>query len=66
MTYTDDTNEFQVGDFVVINRKILSYDWCFEKGTKVKIIGISYRGYDIEDEYGHKKCGIPPECIEQR
>jgi hypothetical protein len=26
----------------------------FEKDTKVKIIGVSPRGYDLEDEYGNK------------
>lgn len=31
-------------------KKVDSCAGYFEKGTKVKVIGKSYRGYDLEDE----------------
>lgn len=31
-------------------KKLDSCAGYFEKGTKVKVIGKSYRGYDLEDE----------------
>ena len=36
------------------NKKVDSCAGYFEKGTKVKVIGKSYRGYDLEDEYGNR------------
>lgn len=35
-------------------KKVDSCAGYFEKGTKVKVIGKSYRGYDLEDEYGNR------------
>ena len=36
------------------NKKVDSCAGYFEKGTKVKVIGKSYRGYDLKDEYGNR------------
>lgn len=36
------------------NKKVNSLAGYFEKGTIVKVIGKSYRGYDLEDEYGNR------------
>lgn len=37
-----------------LQQKVNSLAGYFEKGTKVKVIGKSYRGYDLEDEYGNR------------
>ena len=47
-------NEFKIGDWVTTARKVDSFKGYFEKGTKVKIIGISSMGYDLEDEFGNR------------
>ena len=47
-------NNIEVGDWVTTNRKVDSFAGYFESGTKVKVIGVSVRGYDLEDEYGHR------------
>lgn len=54
MAYIRNKNGFEIGDFVTTTRKIDSCAGYFEKGTRVKVIGKSYRGYDLEDEYGNK------------
>lgn len=43
-----------IGDEVVTTIKHENFAGYFEVGTKVKIIGISERGYDIEDEEGNR------------
>ena len=53
MAYIKNKNGFEVGDFATTKRKIDSFAGYFEKGTKVKVIGKSYRGYDLEDEHGN-------------
>jgi hypothetical protein len=45
---------FEVGDWVVTTRKVGCSVYSFKKGTKVQIIGISSRGYDLIDEYGNR------------
>lgn len=49
----------KVGETVVLQHQISCLLGTFEKGTTVKITGVSERGYDIEDEYGNKmtECG---------
>lgn len=54
MAYIKNKNRYEVGEWVTTKKKIDSCAGYFEKGTKVKVIGISYRGYDLEDEYGNK------------
>ena len=54
MAYVKNKNGFEVGDWAITTRKVDSYAGYFEKGTKVKVIGKSYRGYDLEDEYGNR------------
>ena len=53
MAYIKNKNEFEVGDWATTTRKVDSFAGYFEKGTKVKVIGKSYRGYDLEDEHGN-------------
>lgn len=53
MVYVENS-EIIVGDWCKTVREVNSLSGYFEKGTIVKVIGKSYRGYDIEDEYGNK------------
>lgn len=50
MAYVKNKNGFEIGDWATTTKKVDSCAGYFEKGTKVKVIGISYRGYDLEDE----------------
>lgn len=43
-------NGFEIGNWATTTKKLDSCAGYFEKGTKVKVIGKSYRGYDLEDE----------------
>ena len=54
MTYVKNKNGFEIGDWATTIKKVDSCAGYFEKGTKVKVIGKSYRGYDLEDEYGNR------------
>ena len=47
-------NHIETGDWVYTTRKVDSVCGYFEKGTKVRIIGIGNRGYDLRDEYGNE------------
>lgn len=47
-------NQVKIGDWALTTQRVDSCAGYFEKGTKVKIIGQSYRGYDLEDEYGNR------------
>lgn len=52
-------NESKVGKTIILQNEHKSCAGTFEKGTEVKIIGMSERGYDIEDKYGNRmfECG---------
>ena len=54
MAYVKNKNGFKIGDWATTTKKLDSCAGYFEKGTKVKVIGISYRCYDLEDEYGNR------------
>lgn len=54
MAYVKNKNGFEIGDWAITTKKVDSCAGYFEKGTKVKVIGKSYRGYDLEDEYGNR------------
>lgn len=54
MAYIKHNNGFEIGETVVTKRKVDSCAGYFEKGTQVKIVGISERGYDLQDEYGNR------------
>ena len=54
MTYVKNKNGVDIGDWATTIKKVDSCADYFEKGTKVKVIGKSYRGYDLEDEYGNR------------
>ena len=43
-----------IGDWVVTKMEHANCAGYFEVGTKVKIINITERGYDIEDKKGNK------------
>lgn len=45
---------FEIGDWATTAKKVDSIAGYFEEGTRVKVIGKSYRGYDLEDEYGNR------------
>lgn len=59
MSWVEDKNIIRVGDTVVNTRVISSFAGRFTKGTKLKIIGVSERGYDVIDDDGHRmyECG---------
>lgn len=44
----------KIGDTVKTTKVFSSFAGKFEKGSIVKVVGISDRGYDIEDEYGNR------------
>ena len=52
--------KFKVGDWVIARRKLKAEAGYFEKGTKVKVVGIGIHGYNLEDEYGNRliDCGF--------
>lgn len=56
--------KFRVGDHVVTKKKVRCQDGYFEKGTRVKVVGISPLGYNLEDAQGNeiRECGF--RCIE--
>lgn len=54
MAYIANRIGFGLGQIVVTARRVESLAGYFEEGTKVEIIGISERGYDLQDEYGNR------------
>ena len=65
MAYVKNNNGFEVGEWATTKRKVDSCGGYFEKGTKVKVIGKSYRGYDLEDEYGNRVIETGYDSIEE-
>lgn len=65
MAYVKNKNGFEIGEWAVTKRKIDSCAGYFELGTRVKVIGKSYRGYDLEDEYGNQVIETGFDSIEQ-
>ena len=53
MAYVKHKNGFEVGDWATTTRVVDSFAGYFEKGTRVKIVGITERGYDLMDEHGN-------------
>ena len=53
MAYVKHKNGFEVGDWAITKRVVDSCAGYFEKGTRVKIIGVTERGYDLIDDYGN-------------
>ena len=47
-------NSIKIGDIVKTTVKHENFAGYFEKGTIVKVIDITDRGYDIEDEEGNR------------
>lgn len=45
--------EFKVGDKAVTARIVSSLVGYIKTGTPVEVIGISWRGYDLQDEQGN-------------
>ena len=54
MAYIPKCIGFGTGMIVYTSRKLESCAGYFEEGTKVEIVGISERGYDLQDEYGNR------------
>lgn len=54
MAYVKYRKRFVVGEWATTNQVIYSCAGYFEKDTKVMVIGVSERGYDLMDEYGNK------------
>ena len=53
MAFIKNKKRFEVGEWATTRRILRCGSGYFEKGTKVKVIGITYRGYDLEDEHGN-------------
>lgn len=53
MAYVKNNNSIEVGEWVVTNRMVGNYAGYFENGTRVKVIGLSERGYALMDEHGN-------------
>jgi len=47
-------NTYEVGNWVYTTRVHESLSGRFTRGSRVKIIGVSERGYSIEDEEGNR------------
>lgn len=56
--YVTAGNNYNVGDWTTTRHSYSSLSGKFTVGSRVKITGISDRGYDIEDEGGHRMCEI--------
>ena len=56
---------FEDGDFAITTKKIECMVCCFEKGTKVKIVDVSARGYDLIDEHGNVIIETGWDCIKK-
>ena len=54
MAYVKNNNNIEVGKWVTTSRQVSSCAGYFEKGTRVKVIGVSERGYDLIDEHGNR------------
>lgn len=54
MAYVKNNNSVEVGDWAITNRKVNSCACYFEKDTKVKVVGVTERGYDLMDEHGNR------------
>lgn len=54
MAYVRHKTGFGTGEIAVTARMIEGMGGYFEKGTVVEIVGISDRGYDLQDEYGNR------------
>ena len=53
--FVKDESKIEIGDWVtIVEDGISSCSGSFEKGTKVQVIGIGPRGYDLMDEHGNK------------
>lgn len=52
--------EFKIGEWYHTTKILKSLAGYFEVGTKVKLVGESNRGYDLEDEEGNRiiECGF--------
>lgn len=53
------SNNTKIGDEIILKHSHSSCAGTFTRGTKVRIIDIGERGYDIADDEGHKmyECG---------
>lgn len=54
---------YNIGDWVVTTKKVDSLAGYFEKGTKVKVIDITHKGYDLEDEFGNQVTEAGFDCV---
>lgn len=54
MAYMENKNGFRVGDVATTKRVVDSFAGYFEKGTRVTVIGVSERGYDLQDDEGNQ------------
>ena len=50
------TESPQIGDWRKLKVNVTTFEGTFTKGTKVRVTGMSERGYDFEDEHGNKAC----------
>ena len=52
-----------IGDWRCTSKNIKSNAGALKEGTKVRVIGISKNGFDLEDEYGNRAFGCGLDCF---
>ena len=57
MAYINKNIGFGHGRITTTSRRVENAFGYFEEGTKVEIVGISEKGYDLQDEYGNRIIG---------
>lgn len=56
--------KFKKGDWVMFNQDKSTFISEASKGTKVKIVGETRRGYDVEDENGTQFLEVNPDFLD--
>lgn len=52
-----------IGDWGYTAKNIKNHAGSFEEGIKVRVIGISKEGFDLEDEYRNRVLGCGFDCL---
>ena len=62
--FVKDESKIKIGDWAtIVEDGVSSFSGSFEKGTRVKVIDIGPRGYDLMDEHGNKIIEAGWTCI---
>jgi uncharacterized Zn ribbon protein len=47
-------DSFEIGDNVILTKKVKTFSQTFPKGHRMKLIDLGERGWDLEDKDGNK------------